>query len=743
VKVSFKLWLINGLAVLALLLVSFLLLRSERNTLHEDRERATRYAVETAAAMVEHLGKAAESGALPREQAQQRALAQLRDMRYDGSEYFWVNDLQPRMIMHPTKPELEGKDLRETRDPSGKPLFNDMVAVVQAQGAGFVEYRWPRPGSDQPVPKISYVKGYAPWGWVIGSGVYVDDIDTAVAAHARRLGQVVLAIILAMSAASALLARSIGRRVRTAAELADEVAQGRYDNRFEVRGRDEIARLMQSLASMQARLLERRESGMRNAREMSRLKCALDNADMCVRVADNDGTVIYVNHALRDTLRRDEAAFRRENPAFAADRVVGGSIGVFYADAPAAIERLRRLERTTRSRMTLGGRTYDVITTPIVSEDGERLGTVGQWLDRTDQIKTEEEIAGIVQAAVRGDLSGRIVAAGKEGFFLQLAEAMNGLMQISESGLNDTVRVLSALARADLTESIDGEYQGIFRRLKDDANKTVSQLTGLIGHIKRSADTIGVASQAIATGNADLSQRTEEQSASLEEVAASMAQLTATVQQNARSAHSASEMASKASRAAGDSGQTVRALVQTMGAISESSQKIVDIVRVIDEIAFQINILALNAAVEAARSGEHGRGFAVVASEVRKLANRSAVAAKGIKELIDEAATKVHTGNELVAQAGESMEETVAEVNHVSEVIGQISAASAEQSEGIVQVNQAIAQMETVTRQNAALVDEAAGTADSMEQQAQELGALMGRFRLERSAQAAVAETAD
>jgi methyl-accepting chemotaxis protein len=732
VKVSAKLWLINGMAILALLLVTFLLLRSERNSMTQDRQRATRYAVETAAAMVEHLGKQAASGALTRDEAQRRAISQLRDMRYSGSEYFWVNDMLPRMVMHPTKPELDGKDLSDTKDPNGKALFVEMAKVVSADGAGFVNYEWPRPGSDKPVPKISYVKGYQPWNWIVGSGVYVDDIDAAIGAHARQYGQIVLVIALVMTLTSALLARSIARRVATASNLANAVAQGNYHNEIGVKGRDEISRLMRALHTMQSKLLERHEADQQSAREMSRLKCALDNASMCMRVADNDGRVIYINHALRDTLHRDEKAFQQEIPGFSADKFVGGSIGILYPDPEAAIERLRRLNAPAKIRIKWGGRIYDVTTTPILSEDGERLGTVGQWLDQTEQIKTEEEIGTIVEAAVRGDLTGRIAVAGKDGFFLQLAQSINALMQISESGLNDVVRLLSAMARADLTETITGEYQGTFRRLKDDANKTVTQLTEIISLIKASADTINTATQEMAAGNTDLSHRTEEQSASIEEVAVSMEELTATVKQNAENARRASQMATTAAGTAVESGQVVRKLVLTMGSISDSSKKIVEIIRVIDDIAFQINILALNAAVEAARSGEHGRGFAVVASEVRKLANRSAIAAKEIKELIDEAVGKVGDGTELVNRAGQTMEETVAEVNHVTSIMAEISTASTEQSEGIAQVNQAITQMEAVTRQNAALVEESAATAESMEQQSQELTSMMARFRLAR-----------
>jgi len=731
VTVGKKLWFMNGLAIVALLLVTLVTLISERNTLMEDRQRATRYAVETAFGMVESLAKSAGSGEMTVEQAKSRAIAQLKAMRYDSKEYFWINDMQPRMIMHPTKPELDGKDLSESKDPNGKLLFQDMIKVVKSDGAGFVNYEWPRPGSDKPVPKISYVKGYAAWGWVIGSGVYVDDIDAAVAHHAWQMALVVLLIGGLMTVGSNLLSRNISRRMSVAAGVANAVSQGRYDNDFAAEGHDEITDLMNSLSTMQAKLLERTEGEQRSAREMQRLKCALDNVSMCVRVADNDGTVIYLNNALVDTLHRYEAAFQQENSNFVASKVLGGSIGVFYADPQAAIERLRNLKTTVHTRLKLGGRQYDVVTTPVLSADGERLGTVGQWLDLTDQIKAEDEIAVIVEAAVLGDFSGRISEEGKAGFYLQLAQSMNALMNTSEVGLNEVVRVLSALAEYDLSETISGDYEGTFGQLKDDANATVSQLSEIISRIREAAETINTAAKEISHGNTDLSQRTEEQASSLEETAASMEELTSTVKQNAVNAKQANHLALGASDIALRGGEVVGQVVRTMSSISESSKKIVDIISVIDSIAFQTNILALNAAVEAARAGEQGRGFAVVATEVRNLAKRSALAAKEIKDLINDSVDKVRTGTELVDQAGLTMEEVQTAVKRVTDIMSEISSASSEQSTGIEQVNIAVSQMDNMTQQNAALVEQAAAAAESMEEQAQQLSQMMLTFKME------------
>ena len=294
----------------------------------------------------------------------------------------------------------------------------------------------------------------------------------------------------------------------------------------------------------------------------------------------------------------------------------------------------------------------------------------------------------------------------------------------------DMARVLDALAHGDLTQTITGDYSGDFLKMKEDANATVEKLSGIIRRITEATEAINTAAVEIASGNTDLSQRTEEQASSLQQTAGSMGQLTETVKQNAESARQANQLAASASDVASRGGEVVSQVVDTMGAIADSSRKIVDIISVIDGIAFQTNILALNAAVEAARAGEQGRGFAVVASEVRSLAQRSAEAAKEIKGLIGNSVEKVEVGSRLVESAGKTMGEVVDSVKRVTDIMSEITAASREQSSGIAQVNSAVGQMDEVTQQNAALVEEAAAAAESMKDQAHSLSQLVGQFRL-------------
>ncbi|NBQ69921.1 MAG: HAMP domain-containing protein [Nitrosomonadaceae bacterium] len=296
--------------------------------------------------------------------------------------------------------------------------------------------------------------------------------------------------------------------------------------------------------------------------------------------------------------------------------------------------------------------------------------------------------------------------------------------------LNEAITVANAVASGDLTSRIEVNSTNETGRLLQALRTMNDNLVDLVGKVRMGTDQISTASGEIASGNSDLSQRTEEQASSLEETASSMEELTSTVKQNADNARQANQLAAGASEVAMKGGAVVGQVVQTMSSINESSKKIVDIISVIDGIAFQTNILALNAAVEAARAGEQGRGFAVVATEVRTLAQRSAAAAKEIKELISDSVAKVEDGTRLVDEAGATMDEIVGAVKRVTDIMSEISAASQEQSSGIEQVNQAVTQMDEVTQQNAALVEEAAAAAESMQEQAQALIQAVSTFKL-------------
>jgi len=477
---------------------------------YEARQNATRHTVEVAHGLLVWAHGLETSGQMDRAAAQQLARQAVSKLRYEGSEYFWINDMHPRVVMHPIKPALDGQDASDIKDPNGRYLFKAFVDKVRQDKEGFVSYLWPKPGSEKPVEKISYVKGFEPWGWVIGSGIYIDDLRAELMRYIQRL-LVIVGVALALTIAlTRSISRSIVKGLNKAMRVARAIAQGDISQEIKVRGgHDEVGQLMQSMAEMNA------------------------------------------------NLRR------------------------------------------------------------------------------------------------------------------------------------------------------------------------------MVGMVQDSAHSMETAASEIAAGNNDLSGRTEQTASNLEQTAAAMAQIHQTVAENAQAAEQAGTIAAEASRTAHDGSQVVHDVVQTMDQITHASRRIADITGVIDGIAFQTNILALNAAVEAARAGEQGRGFAVVAGEVRTLATRSAEAAREIKQLIGESVERVASGGQQVARAGQTMSELVDEVHQLSALVETMRRANQEQAIGVGEVNLAVANLDQMTQQNSALVEESAAAAGALRDQAQHLLESVKVFRLQ------------
>ena len=576
-------------------------------------------------------------------------------------------------------------------------------------------------------------------GWKLGDvrGVLEVDalIDGQLANGVVTAKKIVLCLVVMAIVIVAFLWLAIRHWVvaplKESVNIVNRVIADDLDSAIEVKNEDEVGKLLLAFSTLQSTFRERLEHGLEEAKESGRIKQALDNVKASVMVVDPNLNIIYINETAQDMFHNAEVEIRTELPEFEANRVLHTNVSEFYRNSEVQQSTLENLNSTLSSEIKLGDRTFSIIANPVIDAQGERIGTVFEWNDRTSELGVEKEVQSLVDGALAGDLSQRIGLDGKEGFFKRLSQGINNMIDVSERVVNDTIRVLGGLARGDLTEQIEEEYSGRFNQLKMDANETAAKLTEIVSQIKESSGLVSAAASEISEGNLNLSQRTESQAASLEETSSSMTEMTSTVQQNAQNSKQANELAIGAREQAEKGGEVVSNAVSAMGEINEASDKISDIIGVIDEIAFQTNLLALNAAVEAARAGEQGRGFAVVASEVRNLAGRSATAAKEIKELIEDSVKKVDEGRKLVNQSGETLEEIMRRVKEVTDIIGDITLASQEQATGIEQVNKVIIQMDEATQQNAALVEQASASAESMSEQSNGLNRLVEFFNIQ------------
>ncbi len=555
--------------------------------------------------------------------------------------------------------------------------------------------------------------------------IYMGAAGISVSVKLSLLGLTVAGLIIS----GTIFNRYITAPVKQAVKTLGQLAEGNFSDWFLVDRNDEFGEILQYLQSTQIRLGNNINETMLVAAETSRIKQAIDNVDSNIMITDMDNNIIYMNQSLLKMMHKSRDSFNGIINGFNPDDVVGSCASIFYANNEFKQHLGKQITAPVIFETRIGDCNLRITATQVTNENGDHVGTVMIWADCFQEVVIEADLKRIISAALAGDLTQRIDSSGMDGFFDTLSEGINQLLQICSNVIDDTLTVMSALSRGDLSHTIQSEYQGSFGQLKTDINNTIGKLTSVMDQINNSASSVLQGSQEIAQGNNDLSDRTEQQAASLEETASGMEQMTSTIRQNADNARQANQLAASARQQAEQGNQVADDAVTSMNEITASSKKIADIIGVIDEIAFQTNLLALNAAVEAARAGEQGRGFAVVASEVRNLAGRSATAAKEIKDLIKDSVTKVEEGSSLVDASGQTLKEIVQSVKKVSDIIAEIAAASTEQADGIEQVNTAISQMDQVTQQNAALVEQAAAASEAMGQEANNLADMVSFFK--------------
>lgn len=488
----------------------------------------------------------------------------------------------------------------------------------------------------------------------------------------------------------------------------------------------ELGAIGQGFAELMNTLKARFDEAMIEATNNHRIKLALDSANVNAMICDSEHRIIFLNQAMTQTFQQATPDFTPYIPGFDANKLLGQSATQF-GKIPGWPQ---TLTSAVRKLIPVGNKTFDVHFAPVVNTEKAPIGCIVQWHDKTSELLITRQLESLIESANHGELSKRIHSSEMSGFYETLAVGVNGLIETVEGVVSEFGAVFSAMAKGDLTLKIRGNYQGEFDRLKSDANTTINQLTQVMKTISAAVHEVLRASDEIAAGNADLSQRSEHQASTLEETAASIEEMSATLKNNADSATTVASEAAQARNLAEAGDQVVVDAVRAMEAILDSSKRIHDIISVIDEIAFQTNLLALNAAVEAARAGEHGRGFAVVASEVRSLSQRSANAAKEIKNLIKESMGKIDTGATLVNESGHTLQKIVESIVQVDTRIADMTNSIREQSTSMGQINAATSQMDEITQQNAALVEQTTAASQALREQASELRNRVSFFRV-------------
>ena len=457
------------------------------------------------------------------------------------------------------------------------------------------------------------------------------------------------------------------------------------------------------------------------------LRSALDKASVSLMLTNDKLEIIDCNSTVETLFGNAMEEIRTLMPSLDCNHPNGASIEPLMNKADRKVN-FSKITKQEKLQINLGENIFKVIINPVTSDTGQRLGLIIEWQDHTTEYKIEREINTIVEAAKHGDLSRKIDLNNKHGFFGRLSNGINDMISVVERNLDDIASSVVSLSHGDLSNHIKSQDQGRFAEVRDNINDTLNNLDQMVKQIRTASDVITQSSQEITSVGDNLLQRSKSQSSSLEETAASMQEMTSTVRNNAENAREASELSSTSTEQAKHGGSVVKQAIDAMHEINNSSNKIASITNVIDEIAFQTNLLALNAAVEAARAGEQGRGFAVVATEVRNLAQRSATAAKEIKDLIEDSVDKIKTGNSLVDQSGKVLEEVVQSVSQVNHLMSEIASANQEQSLGIEQVNSAINQMDEMTQKNTNLVQDTTKASSELFNQANKMNSLMSFF---------------
>lgn len=789
-RMKLLLLVLSVVAIFTLLITTYLIPTSI-HTIDERTEDKLKDLVDIPYGLIEKNYNAYQAGEMTESEAKSASIEVIRNMRFADEDYFWINDYDGITVLHPMSPSLEGQDLSSMEDTNGLKFVSEFSRIAKEQKEGSIEYWWNKPGKEDPQPKLTYVKGFDAWNWVVGAGIYVDDVSAVKSSFLRSVLMISALILLLSVIGTLYFSKKLTDPIVNLTTRASEVASGNFTLTDDTGAKDEIGQLndafnhivqviqemLDNIHDVNSKIrkgyldAQIDDTGYRGGwksllQSVNSLTGTLEghirNVPALLMTVDLDLNVLYMNNASLNLVETDLEIARQQH---CYDLYKTDDCHSDRCACKLSMEKNINAKAETVARPVSEPLSIQYEGIPIRDEDGTVIGAFEMVIDQSAIKHAEQEQAKQMKLEMQRSerqnkiseyqerevqklieqlkviASGRLliennIAPPDEATqsvyedFSQIYEHLSTSMSNIKSYIDELSQVLKLMSEKNMVVSISRDYKGDFNQMKTSVNHIVEVLNSVLNEIISSSKEVSVGAEHVAQSSQDISQGAFEQSASLEEITSSMRKIAQQTSVSAENATKANTLSSAIKEDANMGSGQMSEMLNAMKEIRDSSSSIANIIKVIDEIAFQTNLLALNAAVEAARAGEHGKGFAIVADEVRNLSGRTSTAAKETEQLIENSLSKVKAGSEIAQSTSKALENIVNGIGDAAEIISQIASLTNEQASAITQINGELTQIASVTQRNSATSEEGAAASEEMASQAEVLQGLVSQFKL-------------